>query len=102
MTTIRMLYLDQISQKTYLERKTTIDNFTCSGMAIIGDKCVYLDKNDRYGGYLSCFNLEHFFRFVDTNIEKTASQEGYRDFQVMKPYNLSAHKTEQDFKRVSR
>ena len=71
-------------------------------MAIIGEKCVYLDKNDRYGGYLSCFNLEHFFRFVDANIDGSALQEGYRDFQVLKSYNLSVHKTEQDFKRLSR
>lgn len=71
-------------------------------MAIIGEKCVYLDTNDRYGGYLSCFNLEHFFKFVDANIDKTASQEGYRDFQVLKCYNMSTHKTESDFKRLSR
>lgn len=49
-------------------------------MAIIGEKCVYLDKNDRYGGYLSSFNLEHFFKFVDANIDKTVCQESYRNF----------------------
>ena len=89
-----MWYLGQILQRTSLERKKRIWYYSFSGLAIIGDKCVYLDKNDRYGGYLSCFNLEHFFRFVDANIDKTASQEGYKDFQVLKPYNLSQHKTE--------
>ena len=41
------------------------------GMAIIGEKCVYLDSSDRYGGYLTSFNLEHYFRFVDAKIAKS-------------------------------
>ena len=63
-------------------------------MAIIGEKCVYLDSSDRYGGYLTSFNLEHYFRFVDTNIAKAASQESYIDFKVLKSYKMSRHKNE--------
>ena len=71
-------------------------------MAIIGEKCVYLDSSDRYGGYLTSFNLEHFFRFVDAKMAKTVCQESYIDFKVLKSYKMSRHKNEQDFKRFSR
>lgn len=74
-----------------------------AGLAIAGDKCCHLDQSDRYGGHLTSFNLEHFFKYVDNKIAKTCSREDHcSDFAVLKPFDLSSHASETDFKKFSR
>lgn len=69
----------------------------------MGDKCVHLDESDRYGGHLTSFNLEHFFKYVESKIDQTSKREDHcSDFMVLKPYNNALVKSEQDFKRFSR
>ena len=33
------------------------------GLAIQGEKCLFLDMKNRYGGHLSNFNLQHYFDY---------------------------------------
>ena len=98
-----MWSLDPISPRTFSARKSTVYSH-CRGLVIAGEKCVFLDQSDRYGGYLSSFNLEHYFKYVD-NKQADISQsnhDGYSDFKILKPFDLAQYQTEKEFKRDSR
>jgi hypothetical protein len=43
---------------------------------------LFLDQADRYGGYLSSFNLEQYFKYIDEKRSNVQSllQDGYSDF----------------------
>ena len=98
------LYLAQILPNVSQARKFQRHNINLiSGLAIAGDKCVHLDQNDRYGGHLTSFNLEHFLNYIDAKIAKTSNRDDNCDnFIVLKPLKMSLFKNEQEFKRFSR
>jgi len=39
------------------------ENILGAGLAVNGEKCLFIDNADRYGGHLSNFNLEHYFQY---------------------------------------
>lgn len=80
-----------------------------AGLALAGEKCVFIDSSDRYGGILSSFNLERYFKYLDEKRASTAeaqlamaNQDGLWGFRVLKSYDLGQHKDENAFKRHSR
>ena len=48
------------------------ENILGAALSIAGSKCLYIDKNNRYGGHLSNFNLEHLFKYLH---EKRKAEE---------------------------
>ena len=80
------------------------ENIIGAGLAIAGEKCIFLDQADRYGGYLSSFNLEHYWKYAE---EKRSDKEsnnfdGYSQFKILKSYDMTRHKSEKEFKSESR
>ena len=45
------------------------ENILAAGLAIQGNKCLLLDKNNRYGGHLSNFSLMHLFEYIDEKLQ---------------------------------
>lgn len=62
-----------------------------------------MDENDRYGGHISSFNLEHFLSYVDGKVHgRSVKQDNMTRFRVLKPLNNACFKNENDFKKMSR
>ena len=53
-----------------------------AGLAIAGEKCLFLDQADRYGGYLSSLNMEHLWKYIEekSGNKETMNQDGYSSF----------------------
>ena len=75
----------------------------CRALAIKGDKCLHLDENDRYGGHISSYNLEHYLQYVDSKVNgASVKTDNMTNFKVLKPLNNGCFKNENDFKKMSR
>lgn len=70
MTTKHDLNTDDLSYAVLGSNLT--ESIIGAGLAIAGEKCLFLDQADRYGGYLSSFNLEQYWRYIN---EKSANIE---------------------------
>ena len=51
------------------------ENILAAGLAIQGNKCLLLDKNNRYGGHLSNFSLIHLFEYIDEKLQASKTSE---------------------------
>jgi len=45
------------------------ENLLGASLGIQKEKCLFLDKNDRYGGTLSNYNLENYLDWINAQIE---------------------------------
>ena len=75
-----------------------------ASLAMHGQKCLFLDRSDKYGGTISNFNLEQYLKYIDTQL-KTASAP-FHSFKVLVPFDKNGcpdiMAKDNDFKRFSR
>jgi RAB protein geranylgeranyltransferase component A len=84
------------------------ENILGAGLSIQGSKCLYIDKNNRYGGHLSNFNMEHLCKYIkekkeaDENNNTLVNQDGYHSFHVLKKLSRCNYKDLNAFRTFSR